>query len=287
MPPEGTTEFCQLRTPEAQDIGFKRLLLIFLGVIMAIPFTEIFDATFVKYVCAPLKSCGYVHVLTGVAKRDAIAAFARFDTDGSGAIDSYELVCAMEAMGLPKPSNKDVSRMMGGAEELDRGQFLAMMAQHPKMMARAAALGLAQIPGDGANILQPVDDCVGLPSMTVTISQISRTSSRPRDAGVGLGRVPRVRRVEVAERRRVARDGLALAHGPSPVSQDRQLAARVRGLLLQEFGVEHALDLERRVRQSEEELRQVAAQGGAVREVGQRVGRRIRLRRSLVAVRRR
>ncbi|KAH8076895.1 hypothetical protein JL721_929 [Aureococcus anophagefferens] len=160
VPPEGTTEFCQLRTPEAQDIGFKRLLLIFLGVIMAIPFTEIFDATFVKYVCAPLKSCGYVHVLTGVAKRDAIAAFARFDTDGSGAIDSYELVCAMEAMGLPKPSNKDVSRMMSGAEELDRDQFLAMMAQHPKMMARAAALGanVVDVEGDGENVAYHDED---------------------------------------------------------------------------------------------------------------------------------
>lgn len=160
VPPEGTTEFCQLRAPEAQDVGFKRLLLIFLGVILAIPFTEIFDATFVKYVCAPLKSCGYVHVLTGVAKRDAIAAFARFDTDGSGAIESYELVCAMEAMGLPKPSNKDVSRMMGGAEELDRDQFLAMMAQHPKMMARAAALGanVVDVEGDGEDVAYHDED---------------------------------------------------------------------------------------------------------------------------------
>ncbi|KAH8056381.1 calcium ion binding protein [Aureococcus anophagefferens] len=174
VPPEGTTEFCQLRTPEAQDIGFKRLLLIFLGVIMAIPFTEIFDATFVKYVCAPLKSCGYVHVLTGVAKRDAIAAFARFDTDGSGAIDSYELVCAMEAMGLPKPSNKDVSRMMSGAEELDRDQFMAMMAQHPKMMARAAALGanVVDVEGDGENVAPPLDRYWG-----ISQSEIAETAT--------------------------------------------------------------------------------------------------------------
>ncbi|KAK7249207.1 hypothetical protein SO694_00046132 [Aureococcus anophagefferens] len=103
---------------------------------------------------------GCARVLTGVAKRDAIAAFARFDTDGSGAIESYEFVCAMEAMGLPKPSNKDVSRMMGGAEELDRDQFLAMMAQHPKMMARAAALGanVVDVEGGGEDVAYHDED---------------------------------------------------------------------------------------------------------------------------------
>ena len=51
VPPEGTTKFCQLRPPDPADIGFKRLFLTFLGVLLAIPFTEIFDATFVT--CVP------------------------------------------------------------------------------------------------------------------------------------------------------------------------------------------------------------------------------------------
>ena len=57
VPPvgRGGAKFCQLRPPAEADIGFKRLLLVFLGVILAIPFTELFDATFVTYVCAPLK----------------------------------------------------------------------------------------------------------------------------------------------------------------------------------------------------------------------------------------
>jgi hypothetical protein len=44
--------------------------------------------------------------------------------------------------------------MMGGAEELDRDRFLAMMAQHPKMMARAAALGanVVDVEGDGEDV---------------------------------------------------------------------------------------------------------------------------------------
>ncbi|KAH8060649.1 hypothetical protein JL722_4762 [Aureococcus anophagefferens] len=45
---------CALRAPEPHDVGFKRLFLIFLGVVLAIPFTELFDATFVRYVCAPV-----------------------------------------------------------------------------------------------------------------------------------------------------------------------------------------------------------------------------------------
>ncbi|EGB03393.1 hypothetical protein AURANDRAFT_68050 [Aureococcus anophagefferens] len=53
--PEGTTRQCQLQPPEPQDVGFKRLLLIFLGVLISVPFSELFDATFVTYVCAPLK----------------------------------------------------------------------------------------------------------------------------------------------------------------------------------------------------------------------------------------
>ena len=32
VPPEGTTDFCQLRAPDAKDIGFKRLFLVFLGI---------------------------------------------------------------------------------------------------------------------------------------------------------------------------------------------------------------------------------------------------------------
>ncbi|KAH8075751.1 hypothetical protein JL720_10455 [Aureococcus anophagefferens] len=45
---------CALRAPEPHDVGFKRLFLIFLGVVLAIPFTELFDSTFVRYVCAPV-----------------------------------------------------------------------------------------------------------------------------------------------------------------------------------------------------------------------------------------
>ena len=45
---------CALRAPEPHDVGFKRLFLIFLGVVLAIPFTELFDVTFVRYVCAPV-----------------------------------------------------------------------------------------------------------------------------------------------------------------------------------------------------------------------------------------
>ena len=47
--PEGTTRQCQLRPPVPQAVGFKRLLLIFLGVLISVPFSELFDATFVSW----------------------------------------------------------------------------------------------------------------------------------------------------------------------------------------------------------------------------------------------